>query len=167
MEGRGFNIDRPASLVSLPVSDTETGPSSFPTSRHSFFTRSPRERKRREGEKEAGSLLFAVSSMERLFPSFVLGPQVFLPRAKGKQKTNYKDGHHVTLPTWLSVYIRREPDLVQHGLRGEIPGWTTTFFRRFLLVILLSIYIYTKVSSVESFESKFEVSWFSNDRRSY
>lgn len=31
--------------------------------------------------------------------------QVFLPRAKGKQKTNYKDGHHVTLPTWLRIYI--------------------------------------------------------------
>lgn len=42
-------------------------------------------------------------SIERLLPSFVLPPQVFFLRSepRGKQKTNYEDGHHVTLPTCL------------------------------------------------------------------
>lgn len=114
----GFNIDRPT--VSLPVSDTETGRLRFQLSSLIFHAFTARAGGGGGGKGSRCSLLFAVSSMERLFPSFVLGPQVFLPRAKGKQKTNYKDGHHVTLPTWLYIYTGNT------GLVSweEIPRWT-------------------------------------------
>lgn len=133
----GLNIDRPT--VSLPVSDTETGRPRFQLSSlifHAFTARGREERREgeEEEEKEAGSLLFAVSSMER--PLSVLcsrAAQVFLPRAKGKQKTNYKDGHHVTLPTWLRIYIYTYIHRVLYGLWEEIPRWTisTTSFAIF------------------------------------
>lgn len=124
----GFNIDRPT--VSLPVSDTETGRLRFQLSSLIFHAFTAREGGGGGGKGSRCSLLFAVSSMERLFPSFVLGPQVFLPRAKGKQKTNYKDGHHVTLPTWLYIYIQATPALY-HG-RKFLAG-PTTFSPRYFL----------------------------------
>lgn len=147
----GFNIDRPT--VSLPVSDTETGRLRFQLSSLIFHAFTARGGGGGGGKGSRCSLLFAVSSMERLFPSFVLGPQVFLPRAKGKQKTNYKDGHHVTLPTWLYIYIYR-----QH--RPCIMGGNSSLDRQ---PSLLAIFFHRKVSYRENFESSLD--HLRNDRK--
>lgn len=176
----GLNIDRPT--VSLPVSDTETGRPRFQLSSlifHAFTARGREERREgeEEEEKEAGSLLFAVSSMER--PLSVLcsrAAQVFLPRAKGKQKTNYKDGHHVTLPTWLRIYIYTQSlvrimggnsslDHLHNKLRYFLPSIKLSYraFRFFLqsyyIINCFSLRIYLvrgteKVGSLSGFQAR-------------
>lgn len=85
------------SIVPLPVSDTEPGPSSFPTLVTHFSCvyrlgrrgeRGRRKRKRKRvpcccSPSVDGAALSVLCSR---------AARVFLPRAKGKQKTNYKDG---------------------------------------------------------------------------
>lgn len=95
------------SIVPLPVSDTEPGPSSFPTlvTHFSCVYRLGRRGERGEGEeeeeKEAGSLLlFAVSRWSGSFRPLFQGRASFLAAGQGETKDKLqRRGHHVTLPT--------------------------------------------------------------------
>ena len=108
--GRGGIGSLSLSFSLYLFSNTEPAVSSFVSkSRHSFFMRL-RDPRHRNGQRKTDRACSkrkrkrhccSCQSIERLFPFFVLGRKFSSRGPREKQKTNYKDGHHVTHPTCL------------------------------------------------------------------